>query len=134
MGRRVDRKSPRQKRRSGGTSSSAIDKVRLLISWLLRISSSHVSGFSRSQMPPTEKGLVGSIAGKERVFESRESKITRGSRQHSRGASSTYCWGSIDACWCRCQCTTQRTPSQHERQFTGAGKCKGRCWCAWVRL
>jgi|SRR6267142_989685 len=39
MGRRVGRKSPKQKRRSGGISSSAIDKVRLLISRLVHTSS-----------------------------------------------------------------------------------------------
>src|SRR6266851_7025341 len=82
-------------------------------------------------MPPTKKGLVGSIACKERVSNSRESEITRGSRQHTRGASSTYCRGPLDSCWCRHQSTAKRTPDQSERQFTTI---QGRCWCARVRL
>ena len=82
-------------------------------------------------MPPTEKGLVGSIAGEERVLDSRESKITRSPRQHARGASSTYCWSSVNARWRLCQSTTKCTPSQRERQFAGP-KCED--LCARVRL
>jgi hypothetical protein len=72
------------------------------------------SDFSCSQVPSAEKGLVGSVTGKERVFDPGESKITRGPRQHTRGASPTFCWGSIDACWCH-QSTAKRTSSQRER-------------------
>jgi hypothetical protein len=62
----------------------------------------HTSAFSRSQMSPTEKGLAGSTAGQERVLDSGESKITRGPRQHARGASSTFGWSPATSCWRRC--------------------------------
>jgi hypothetical protein len=74
--------------------------------------------FSGAEMPSTEKGLVGPIAGEERVFDTREPEITRGPREHTRGACSTYCRGSITSCWRHSQCTAKCTPGQRERQFT----------------
>jgi len=74
--------------------------------------------FSGAEMPSTEKGLVGPIAGEERVFDTGKSEITRGPREHTRGAYSTYYKGSITSCWRHSQCTTKCTPGQRERQFT----------------
>jgi hypothetical protein len=74
---------------------------------------------SGAEMPSTEKGLVGPIAGEERVLDSGEPAITRGPREHTRGACSTYCRGTNTSCWRRSQCTIKCAPGQRERQFTG---------------
>ena len=116
-GRRVGRGNLRQRRKSGGISSNATDKVCALERY--RISSLLIHfDYSGAEMPSTEKGLVDPIAGEERVFDTREPEITRGPREHTRGAFSTYCRGPLTSCWRHSQCTTKCTPGQRERQFT----------------
>jgi hypothetical protein len=78
--------------------------------------------FSGAEMSSTEKGLVDPIASEERVFDPGEPEIARGSREHTRGACSTYCRGSITSCWRHSQCTAKCAPGQRERQFTSASE------------
>jgi hypothetical protein len=78
-------------------------------------------------MPSTEKGVVGPTAGEERVLDPGEPEVTRGSREHAGGARSTCCGGTHDSCWHCNQCTTKRTSSQCERQFTALSEREGCC-------
>jgi hypothetical protein len=66
--------------------------------------------FSGAEMSSTEKGLVDPIASEERVFDPGESEIARGPREHTRGACSTYCRGSITSRWRHSQCTAKCAP------------------------
>ena len=79
----------------------------------------HMRVYSRAQMPPTQKGVVGSVTSQERIPFARESEITGGSRWCTRGDSATDGWRSHAPCWCHSKSPTKRTPRQCECQFTG---------------
>ncbi len=85
-------------------------------------------------MPPTQKGLVGSVTGQERVPYARESEITGGSCQRTRGDRAANGWCTHATCWRHVKCTTKRTSGQRECQFTDSHKSQRRGQCAWVWL
>src|SRR6266702_681105 len=83
-------------------------------------------------MPPTQKGLVGSVTSQERIPFARESEITGGSCRRTRGDSATDGWCPHATCWRLGKSATKRTPRQRECQFTVSHKSQSRGQCAWV--
>src|SRR6266702_3739382 len=83
-------------------------------------------------MPPTQKGLVGSVTSQERIPFARESEITGGSCRRTRGDSATDGWCPHATCWRLGKSATKRTPRQRECQFTVSHKSQSRGQFAWV--
>src|SRR6267154_5162488 len=108
MGRRADRETLRQRRKSRGISSSAADKVRVLKCYRT------LHRFSCILTTAALKAWLAHLQAKN-AYLTLENERVQEALVSTREACSTYCRGSITSCWRHSQCTAKCAPSQRER-------------------